>query len=349
MKNFNRRFGGFFLLLMVIMTSIFVSGEAFCSEIAYLVTGDVSFGDFCYSVISLPDFATLTYIGSGSALLHYAVIVPFVPANVDGDVANSKKAGKLVSAKIWFITVDQVDSTSSFPTRADNTRNLGNISLSAGEYWHYIKTVLISKPEAGIGANMGDIGATLTNEITAVLGGLSDEILNLLESKIGSGFYLVIDVEGYDDRFIFGTEFSPMILQEPEGGFKKDQTSCTLKFSNEGAYYYSNYTGNTPVQAATPIAASATTVALTSAPTYVMGTEEAGSGLISVTGLTDSDVSRIITVSGSGSGSIKQDDAGDFLLVGSTTWDADAGSQISFKVYKQAAGYKLIEIAGSRS
>lgn len=299
---------------------------------------------FVFNDASVAELFWTTLTGAG-ALVKFSAVAP-AAVNIDGNGSNLVKAGKLVKAKLWFITEEQFDDNVGFPARVG--REVGNIPLKAGEYWHYIKTVSITNPEISIAGNMGDVGATLSNEVTGVLGGINDEILNLVEQHTGRGFYLVAQVCATGKQYLFGDGCKPMILQAPEGGFKADATSVSLKWMNEGAFLFATYTGNTPSQAPDDIASDATTLAISSNSGYLIGTGAAGTGIISSSGLTDADLNRIITVFGSGVGSIKQDAAGHFLLVEEAEWAASVGAQISFKIFKQSGEYKLIEVVGSR-
>ena len=294
---------------------------------------------------SVIELAQGLFVGGG-ALVVKAMAIPVV--SINGDVDAPAKAGNLVKAKLYYITADQLDESASFPTRTN--REIANLTLKAGEYWHYLKTIHTQHPDVSIGGNVGDVGSTLTNELSAMFGGVNDGLINLIEQKVGCSFYIVLELcDGSGSRYLIGNECSPATLQAPEGGFKKEGASLTLKWTTEGPYLHSIYTGNTPLQTADSIAASATVLAITSNDTYNIAAGTPGTGIITVSGVTDADLNRIITVTGSGDSQIKQDDAGHFLLVEETAWAATAGAQISFKIFKQSGEYKLIEVVGSRS
>jgi len=310
---------------------------AFCSVIfivvlAMFVLGDATLGDFLFT--------------TGVSL---ATVAP-AAVNISGDAGISQSAGKLVKAKVWFITAEQYDDDQAFPTRSG--REIGNIPLKAGEYWHYIKTQAITNPDAMIGGSLSDVGGTLTNEIKLLLAGISDEVLTLIENHMGKGFYVVFEVCATGKRYLGGGGCKPMILQQPEGGFLNDKTSIALSFKNECGQLFSTYVGNTPTIAPAAIAA-AVSFALTSYPQYKFAEDTAGALCKTVTGIVESDVNRVVTVFGGGGADptqVVQDAAGNILLIGGVAWIGDLGRQISFKIFKDGnASFKLIEIAGTRT
>lgn len=269
--------------------------------------------------------------------------------NVDGNPQNTAKAGKLVKAKLWFIVEEQYDDSQAFPSR--NGREVGNIPLKAGEYWHYMKTVSISNPEATIAGNLGDIGGTFTNTIKAIFGGLNDDLLTLVEDHFAKGFYIVFEVCDTGKKYLVGNGCKPAILQAPEGGFSADNTSLTLTWVQECGELFSTYVGNTPTEAPVTIAADAITVALTANPQFQFASGTASTAFANVTAIADSDVGRTVTfLGGGGTGPSEIVATGNIILAGGAAWEAKANAQISFKIFKDAAAtYKLIEIIGTRT
>ena len=281
--------------------------------------------------------------------LSLASVAP-AAVNISGDAGITQSSGKLVKAKVWFITEEQYDDLQAFPSR--NGREVGNIPLKAGEYWHYIKTQSITNPDATVGGSLSDVGGTLTNELKLLLAGINDEMLNLVESHMGKGFYVVFEVCATGKKYLGGGGCKPMVLQPPEGGFLNDKTSMTLTFKNECGELFSTYIGNTPTIAPADIAA-AISFALTGNPQYKFATDAASTLCKNVTAITDFDINRVVTVFGGGGANptkITQDVAGNILLVAGANWTGNLGSQISFKIFKDgAATYRLIEIAGTRT
>lgn len=270
--------------------------------------------------------------------------------NVDGDVINGKKAGNLIKAKLYIIEENQYDDALPFP--AKNGRERGNIPLKAGEYWHYIKTVL-DTPEMTWSGTVEEVAAKISNEMKFILGGMEEDVFNLLENGIGKGFYAVFELCFPTEtvRFLIGNGCKPAKMTAFEGGAKKDYTGTTVTFKVECGELVSKYVGSITLQAPQSIAADATTFALTSNDSYQLASGTASTEITAVTAITDADINRIVTVKGGGgAGPSKIVDGGSFILQAGADWSAASGSQISFRIMKDGAlTYKLVEIYGSRS
>lgn len=306
-----------------------------------LIIGGIFLGLLFSGSISLDHL-----IGTGSVITAGVLGL----ASVNGDPENKYKTGKQVKARLWFIEAAQYDDTQQFPIRVN--RQIGNIPLKNGEFWHYVDSVLDS-PEPKWTGQMGDIAATVKNELTYILGGMADDVFDHLERGIGQGFYIVWQVCATGDYFIAGNACKPVRMTKFEGGSDKDKTATTVTFEVDCGEIFSKYVGNTPSQPAAIVAADAATFVLTSNPQYQLTSGTANVVPITgITGTTDADVNRVITLLGSGGThpSTISSSATEFLLVGGATWTADAGSQISFKIFKDGvASYKFVEVAGSRS
>jgi hypothetical protein len=271
----------------------------------------------------------------------YATIIGFV--DVDGDVDNEEKVGKKVKQRLYFIEAAQVDTSLTFP--AVVSREMGNIPLLAGEYWHKIDSVLDS-PDIKWKGSMGDIAASIVNTGTFILGGIGDDVFDLLEKGIGRGFYVVWEIcsESETIRLITGNACKPSKLKEFDGGSDKDKTGTTVTFENECGKLWVKYTGTTPELAADTVSQNATTIAISSNPQYQLtdGTASA-KNITAFTGVADSDVGRILTILGSGGSYPSTIDTGDSFIVKST-WTGLLNSQLTVKVYKDTASYKFVEV-----
>lgn len=263
---------------------------------------------------------------------------------------NAEGMGKSVKNKMWLLGVDQVDETSTFPVRSGI--ELGNIPVKAGEYWHYIKSV-IDTPEAKSTGNDGDNASTITNELTFVVRGISTKLQKLLENGIGEYFYVVWEQCNTGAKYIGGTGCKPMKLLSFEGGALKDYTGFTITFKNECGQLYSQYVGNTPAQAPVTVAADSASITLTSSETYQV--TDGSAAVVSILGfgsVTDADVGRIVTVLGTASEATyppKFISSTGCILVADEDMSLGLGNQISFKFYKNgASSYIAIEVPGSR-
>jgi hypothetical protein len=298
-------------LLVVIAVSMYICGDITIIASAKLLAGGVS----------------------------YATIVGF--GTIAGDPANELKVGKQVKNKLYFIEASQYDDNQTFPT---GNRSIGNIPLLSGQYWNTIEAVL-DTPELSWKGTKGDLASTITNTAKFVLGGMGDDVFTLLEKGIGKGFYVVYEVCSTGEKWITGNGCKPAILKEFDGGSDKDKTGTTVTFECECGKMWVKYEGTTPTQAAATVAADATTITMTSNPQYQLtnGTSTAAN-ITAFTGVTDSDIGRIVTLLGSGGTHPSTIDTGDSFIVGST-WTALSGKQISFKVYKDTSVYKFVEVS----
>ena len=315
------------MVRFAICMGIFIGGLIIGLAVSHLLSIDSLFG--------AGSIVTAGVIGLGS---------------VNGDPSNEYKTGKQVKARLWFIEAAQYDDTQQFPSRVN--REIGNIPLKNGEYWHYINSVLDS-PEPKWSGQMGDVAATIKNELTYILGGMANDVFDHLEKGIGRGFYIVWQVCATGEFFIAGNACKPLRMTKFDGGSDKDKTATTVTFEVDCGELYCKYVGNTPSQPAVNVAADAATFVLAANPQYQLASgSSAVVPITGITGTTDADVNRVITLLGSGGThpSTIASTATGFLLVGGATWTANAGSQVSFRIFKDGAtSYKFMEVPGSRT
>jgi hypothetical protein len=264
-------------------------------------------------------------------------------------VSNKERTGKQVKSKMWIISTDQIDDSVSFPSLVDRTR--GNITLKSGEYWHYIEAVTDS-PEPKWTGEEGDVASPLNMELPFVIGGMDNAVFNLLEEGVGEEFIVVWEICSTGDIYGGGNGCKGLKLSSFDGGSTKDSTSTTVIFKGQCGELWYKYSGNTPTEDPDTIAADTTEITLTDNSQYQLttGSTEA----VSITGFSavaDSDISRVVTVLGSGGDYPSIIESGnDFILDEGETWTAESGSQITFKIYKDGTdSYKFIEVSGSRS
>lgn len=264
-------------------------------------------------------------------------------------VPDTKKRGKLVKNRIYIIFEDQIDKEAVFA--GPSGRNMPNIPLKAGEYWHFIETPHKTPPKPRSNGEGGDIASNLKNELEIVIGGYEDELMNFAENGCGLGALIVFELCATGEKFIGGTMCKPLLFDSFNWA-SEDNTAMTCMFSNENGRLWLNYSGTTPLQAADTVNADAVTIALTSNPQYQLTSGAAAAA--SITGfsaVTDADVNRVVTLFGSGGAFPSTIETGnDFLLVDGATWTANSRAQISFKIFKDNdASYKFIEVANSRT
>ena len=268
--------------------------------------------------------------------------------NIDNP-PNSQRVGKQVKSKVWIISEDQLDTDVSFPGL--NGREMGTIPLKNGEYWHYIDAVYNSPRPTWAGED-GENAANITNELPLVIGGVLDETFNLLETGLGQGFYVIWEICATGEKFSLGTGCKPARMVSFEGASNDESTVTNVVFRQEGGFLPFKYVGTIPKQAPDVVAADATVIPLTSNPQYQLtdGTV-AIVDITSFSGVTDSDIGRVVTILGSGGTYPSTISSGnDFILNAGAQWSALANASIDFKIYKSAgAGYSFIEVVGTRS
>ncbi len=280
-------------------------------------------------------------VGGG---VSYALIMA---ANID-EVENKERAGKQTKYRLWFVAANQVDDTAAFPTKVDGVR--GTLILKAGEYWHYIKSVMDS-PEPGSAAEAGDVGSTIKTTLPFIIGGITAQIRYFLENGVGNYYYVIWENCVTGKKYIGGTDCKPLKLVSFDGGMKKDFTGFNVAFENESSEMFCEYNGTIPTVAPTVVAADAATIPLSGAQQYQLTTGAAAAANITgFTAATDADIGRVVEILGSGGAypsTIDDDDS--FILENGATWTANVGSKLLVQVYKdQGAAYKYIEVRGSR-
>lgn len=264
-------------------------------------------------------------------------------------VSNQARTGRQVKSKLWIISKDQVDDSVPFPTlNSDRTR--GDIPLKAGEYWHYIETV-VDSPEPKWRGEEGDVATNLINELPFIVGGMTDEVFDLLENGAGKEFIIVWEVCSSGEIFGGGNGCKGLKLSTFEGGSTKDNTSTTITFTGQCGELWYRYIGNTPTQEPEEVPEDETEITLTSNSRYQLtdGATEAVN-ITGFSGVSDSDVNRVVTILGSGGSNPSTiDDTGDFILINGETWTATEGARIDFKIYKDGpSSYAFIEVSGTR-
>lgn len=303
----------------------------------------VSFTGFAMSNPAQVSGDDIANVGAG---IGFATVMGVV-GSID-NVSNQERTGRQVKSKLWILSKDQVDDSVPFPEVVSRTR--GNIPLKAGEYWHYVETVLDS-PEPKWSGEEGDVATTLNQELPFILGGMPDAVFNLLEQGAGKEFIIVWEICATGATYGGGNGCKGLKLSSFEGGSTKDNTSTTVTFSGQCGELWYHYDGSTPTQEPDVVAADATSITLTSNSRYQLTDGSAAViDITSFTGVSDSDVNRVVTVLGSG-GSYPSTigSAGDFLLINGETWTATTGARIDFKIFKDGpSSYKFVEVAGTR-
>lgn len=283
---------------------------------------------------SIPEFAgLLPTAGVGLA----AVII----ANVD-DPGNEEKIGKQIKSKLWILPYDNYDENVSFPTITD--REIGTIPLAAGKYWYYIDAVTDSV-EPTVESTLGDVAAEMKQSIKFIVGGMSKNLLNLLETGIGEKFFVVYEYCGSGTKYLIGTRCKPAVLSEFKGGPGKDYTGFEITFSHVTTKMFTIYTGSLAAVSAVTVAADADTIALDSSKQLYQLTDGSAASIpIDDFSGTVGD-GYTFTVLGSGGTYPSTIPSGTkYINKNAATWTAAAGATITYKVLGTTS-QKLIEVS----
>ena len=258
------------------------------------------------------------------------------------DVGDNEVAGEALSYKIWLINYNQIDDTKPFP-KPNTSREVGAVPLKPGEkpiYFmaHDVITV-------GSTGEKGDLTTSGTNTLTAIMGGVRDQLLNFIEQYAGSKFIVFFQECGSDHIYMLGTPCKPMVLKSYDMKNDKESRSVTYVFENKTIQQYKKYTGD--LSGAAPAVHTAGATALTVQPgvdTYrIPNGTSATYAIATVAGLSANDEGRYITLLGEGSTNAATiAESSGIVLKNGATWTARAGSQIVFRVFDSST---LVEVS----
>lgn len=258
------------------------------------------------------------------------------------DVSDNEVAGEALSYKIWLINYNQIDDSKPFP-KPNASREVGAVPLKPGEKPIYLMAHDVIT--VGSSGEKGDLTTSGTNTLTAIMGGVRDQLLNFIEQYAGSKFLVFFQECGSDHVYMLGTPCKPMVLKSYDLKNDKESRSVTYVFENKTIQQYKKYTGD--LSGAQPVLHTAGTTALTVQPgidTYRIPNGAAATyAIATVNGLSANDEGRYITIIGEGttnSATIAESAA--FTLKNGATWTAKAGSQITFLIYDAST---LIEVS----
>ena len=272
------------------------------------------------------DHSFAMFGGSAFSLASMAII-----GNID-DVSDRDTHGSDISYIVYLIAIDQIDRTKEFP-QPNAQREVGAIPLKLGEIPHYFEAHDI--PTFVGTAEKGDITTNGENNFVIIMGGNRTVLYNFIEEYAGGRFILVFKEVKKKTWYILGELERPMILSGIETKNDKDGRYSTMTFKRPSVDLPLIYTGNPAVSTTTDVSANATSIAFT--PAYnsynILDGATAPASITSVTGLTNSDKGRFVTLLGAGSkfpATIA--DSATFVLEGGATWTAKAGASLTLRV-----------------
>ena len=270
------------------------------------------------------------FAGSGSLALMMGI------SNVD-DISDVYTTGENIVFQVYLIDVaEQIDKSQAFPL-PNAAREVGQIPMSTGQYMKYFEAHSIPTYN-GAGDN-GDVTNTGTNSFVIIMAGIREQLLNFCEGHLGNKFIILFREVGETTWNILGSLDKPMKFKKFETKNDKDGRYVTCTFERSSVNQYYTYAGALVVQAPAVHTVDATTLAIAAGQNnYSIPDGSAATYAINaISGITDSDKGRIITLKGSGttkSATIAENGA--FVLEGGATWTAKAGSSISFRILDSA-------------
>lgn len=277
--------------------------------------------------------------GGGSATLATMGAI----GNISG-VSDQYTAGNQLAYKVYLVHVDQVDDSEAFPT-PNASREVSSIPLNSGEYMHYFEAIDDTLNDESSGEK-GEITTDVTNTFDFIMGGDTAKLYDFVEQYAGGRFILIYKKISDSSYHILGTPDKPMVLKNFKRVRGKESTSVALTFENKTFDQPKIYVGTIVTQDAATVAADATTLAITDNDRYQLTDNTGATAISAVSGIAAADYGRTIDILGSGGSNPSTiADSSTFVLIDGTTWTANAGSRISFKILDDST---LVEIAGSR-
>lgn len=272
------------------------------------------------------DHSILAFSTSGLSLASMAII-----GNID-DVSDRDTHGSDISYIVYLVAIDQIDRTKEFP-QPNALREVGQIPLKVGEIPHYFEAHDI--PTLVATTEKGDITTTGENNFVVIMGGARINLYNFIEEYGGGKFILLFKHVKSKTWYILGELERPMMLSSTESKDDKDGRYTTFTFKRPSVDLPLIYTGNPALSTSVDVAADATSIAVSAVSnTYnILDGTAAGAAIVGVTGLTNSDKGRYITLYGEGvSHPATIADGSTFVLVDGATWTAKAGASLTLRV-----------------
>jgi len=278
-------------------------------------------------------------IGGGSVIAMSMSLIGNISQPSDRDTAPTQ-----LGFKLWLVARDQIDTTVAFPL-PDASREVASITLLSGEYFHCFEGVENSLKYIATGEK-GDITSTYNKDVPLVVK-LDDAGLDFIEQYQGNGFILFFQECEDTEIKILGSYCKAMILKSFEVKEDGDGKYISLMFGNTYWRQLLKYSGTIVTQTPSVVVADATNIPIVANPQYRL-TDGTGAAVIAtVSGIGSADYGRVIDilagVADTNAPTIADNTV--FVLIDGTTWTANVGSKISFKILDDAT---LIEVAGSR-
>jgi len=279
-------------------------------------------------------FETLL-LGSGGCCYASMAVV----GNI-GRVGDKETSGKQIAAKVWLVSIDQIDANLPFPVPNANFE-LGQIPLKQGEYMHYFEAVDDSLEDKSSGSK-GDVTTNVTNTFNFIMGGNRIALQRFMEDHPGDRFIIIYQMASDRQYYVLGNDIKPMILKSFERSNGKDNRSVSLTFENASFEQPKKYIGNIIQDTPAVLPANASTIAFTHKAQYTTGVNTDITIIDDFTGLEKADDGRVVEIIGGGGDKPSVIEANSaFVLRNDETWTANAGSRLSLRVLDKTT---LVEV-----
>jgi len=299
---------------------------------------------FVFAVFAVITFAQVI-VGNLSAsapiILSGIPIILFTMADIGNiDQPNDRDtAANQIGFRLYLLERSQIDDSVSFPIPNAN-RELGNITLNAGQYWHHFDGIDNSLKYTGT-AEKGDVTSTFGKTIPVMIK-YSVASLNFVEEMQGKGFVLAWQICETASKEIVGSLCKPVYLKKSDVKEDSDGKYISLEFGNDHWRQPLTYVGSITEQAPVTLGTGVTELAYESGNDAYQLT--AGlAAFATVSGIGSADYGKHLTVLAPASGVAPTiPDSGVFVLKDAATWTANPGSSITFQILDDAT---LVEVS----
>ena len=262
------------------------------------------------------------------------------------EVSDKESSPKQIGMRIYLVPREQIDYNQSWPT-PNASRELTTIPMLSGEYMKYFDAV-DGTPNENATAEKGDIVTTWTRNFSMTIAGNRPKTMDFIEEYSGKGFVIIYPIGANGEYYILGSRYKPMILSPERQGGGPDGRYITLNFSSEYWQQPLKYVGDIVRQSPESVSADATDIPITDNGRYRLSNGSSSTVTISsVSGIGSNDYGRVIEILAPETASYPPEIADNttFILIDGSTWTANPGSRISFKILDDST---LVEVEGSR-
>lgn len=260
-------------------------------------------------------------------------------------ISDRYSAANQAGQKVWLVALEQIDGTVAFP-EPNASREVASITLKDGEYMHYFDLVETYPRDVSTGEK-AEFNTTFNNEVMLAIRGNRAKSLDFLEEYSGMPFILIYEDCESAVKYIRGSYCKPLYLRNFNRKNDNEGRYITFTLGNDHWRQPLLYVGTIIDQSPVSVSAGATSLAITSNNRYRLSDHTSEVTIATVSGIGSADYGRVIDILAPATGDNPPAiaDGNVFILVDGTTWTANPGSKISFKILDYAT---LYEVSGSR-